>query len=405
MKILLITDSFLPHAGGSRVYYHNVYRRVATRSSDRVVVLTKKVPGWKEFDAKESTPSFRIVRRFEPIPNYKPRQLPKGFLTLFEGLRLLATERPDIIHAGDLFPPGLSALAIKKMLGVPYVVYCHGEEITQIDFRRHQPKVRNQIYRQADGIVAASSFAQQNLLRIGISPDRVRQITPGVDCERFQPLPKNAELVRQYGLEGKRVLLTVARLVKRKGHAIVLDAVAKLAPKMRDLRYLIVGEGPEREQLERQCGALGIAENVIFAGHTPDELLVDFYNLCDAFIMINRESRGDVEGFGMVFLEANAAGRPVIGGHSGGAAQAVVQGVTGLLVNPDSPEEAAAAIEQLMKDEAMRRRMSETGLRRARQEFSWDSRSDALREFNLEVLDRVKSEKRARHTVKSAAAI
>jgi phosphatidylinositol alpha-1,6-mannosyltransferase len=405
MKILLMTDSFLPHAGGSRVYYHNLYRRITTGSSECVVVLTKKVPGWKEFDAQVSTPSFRIVRRFEPLPNYKPRQLPKGFLTLFEGLRLLATERPDIIHAGDLFPPGLSALAIKKMLGMPYVVYCHGEEITQIDFRRHQPKVRNQIYRHADGIVAASTFAQQNLLRIGISPDRIRQITPGVDCERFQPRPKNAELVRQYGLEGKQVLLTVARLVRRKGHAIVLEAVARLAPKMRDLRYLIVGEGPEREQLERQCRDLGIAENVIFAGHTPDELLVDFYNLCDAFIMINRESRGDIEGFGMVFLEANAAGRPVIGGLSGGAAQAVVQDVTGLLVNPDSPEEAAAAIEQLMTNQPMRRRMSETGLRRARQEFSWDSRSDALREFNLEVLDRVKSEKRARHTAKSAAAI
>ncbi len=402
MNFLFITDSFLPHAGGSRVYYYNVYKRISENGTDRVTVLTKKVAGWREFDSQAASPSFRIIRHFTPLPNYKYRQLPKGFLTFAQSLWLAASKHPDIIHSGDLFPPGLTSFAIKKILGIPYMAYCHGEEVTLSDLRRYQPRVRNQIYRNADGIIAASTFAQSHLTRIGILADRVRQVTPGVDCERYQPRPKNPELVRRYALDGKLVLLTVARLVKRKGHAIVLNALAKIAPTMPNLRYLIVGEGQERSLLEQQCRELGIADQIIFAGHASEELLPDFYNLADIFVMINRESKGDVEGFGMVFLEANAACKPVLGGFSGGTSQAILQGETGFLVNPEIQDEVVSTLTKMLNDPAQCERMGRAGLKRVRREFSWDSRAQAIREFTLDILQSKKGLERG--AIKSAAA-
>jgi phosphatidylinositol alpha-1,6-mannosyltransferase len=399
MKILLMTDSFLPHAGGSRVYYHNLYKRMTQRFFDRVTILTKKVPGWQEFDREESSGALQIVRKYLPLPNHRLRQIPKGLLSFLEALRLLFQERPDAIHCGDLFPPALAGLLLKRLFGVPYLVYCHGEEITQIDRRHYQPLVRDHIYRNADGVVAASSFAQQNLIRIGVSPDRIRQITPGVECDRFQPRPRNADLVRRYGLEGKRVLLTVGRLVRRKGHDVVLQALSALAPEFPDLRYVIVGEGPEREGLERQCKDLGIPDKVLFVGGISNEELPDFYNLGDIFVMTNRESRGDIEGFGMVFLEASASGKPVIGGLSGGAGQAIQHGVTGLLVDPENPVEVASNLKRLLLDPSLMQRMGDAGLRRVREEFDWESRCQALRDFSLEILERAKGRRRTQSRV------
>lgn len=399
MKILLMTDSFLPHAGGSRVYYHNLYKGMTQRFSDRVIVLTKKVPGWQEFDKEESNSSLKIVRKYHPLPNHRYRQIPRGLLSFLEALRLLLLERPNVAHCGDLFPPALVGLLLKQFFGLPYLVYCHGEEITQIDRRHYQPLVRDHIYRNADGVVAASSFAQQNLIRIGVSPDRIRQITPGVDCDRFQPRPRNAGLVQRHGLEDKRVLLTVGRLVRRKGHEVVLRAFSALAPEFPDLRYVIVGEGPEREGLERQCKELGISDRVLFVGGISNEELPDFYNLCDIFVMTNRESRGDIEGFGMVFLEASASGKPVVGGLSGGAGQAIQHGVTGLLVDPENSVEVASNLKRLLLDPSLMQRMGTAGLRRVREEFGWESRSRALRDFSLEILERARSNKRTQSRV------
>ncbi len=387
-RVLVLSDSFLPHAGGSREYYNNIYRGLAGASDSPVVILTKKVPGWREFDEKVCSDWFRIYRRFKPLASWKYLELPKGIFPLLQAAWHTILDWPSIIHAGDLYPPGLIAMIFKRVLGLPYAVYCHGEEITQTDRFRFQPLVRDQIYKNADAVIANSEFARQNLLRIGVASEKIHKITPGVDAVRFRPQAPSAEMVKRYGLEGKIVVLTVARLVARKGHQATLRAFASICHDIPDAQYLIVGTGPEEPRIRQLAQELNITERVTFAGYVPEDHLPGIYNLGDIMVMPNRqEEDGDVEGFGIVFLEANAAAKPVIGGRSGGAVEAIEHGVTGFLVNPEDVTELANVMRRLLLERKLREEIGAAGMNRVRTEFNWDSRVRALRDVNNGILE------------------
>jgi phosphatidylinositol alpha-1,6-mannosyltransferase len=387
-KVLLLTDSFLPHAGGSREYYYNIYQALVKLGSSEVAILTKKVTGWKEFDNRTSSALFRIRRRFKPLNSWKYHELPKGAGTFFHALWHALRRSPDIVHAGDLYPQGVTAMILKRSLGLPYIAYCHGEEVTQTDRYRYQPRVRDRIYRDADAVVCNSEFARQNLIRIGVQESTIYKITPGVDCTRFRPMPPRADLLKLYGLEGKLVLLTVARLIPRKGHKVALEAFAKISGLIRDAHYLIAGIGPEETRLRELVQQANLNERVTFTGFVRAEQLPDIYNLCDIMMMPNRqEDDGDVEGFGMVFLEANAAQKPVIGGRTGGAIEAINDGITGFLVDPDDSQELAAIIQKLALNRELRERIGAAGLHRVRTQFNWESRAQTLSEINCDILN------------------
>jgi phosphatidylinositol alpha-1,6-mannosyltransferase len=388
MNILFTSDYFLPHAGGSRVYYFNLYSRMVTRFPDRLTVLTKKVHGWQEFDSRVATEMFRIVRRFKPLPSWQARQLPKIIFPLISTLWCVLRESVDIIHPGDLYPQGVIARLMKELFGIPYIAYCHGEDITMTDKYRYQPRVRDWIYRGADVVVAACEFAVENLVRIGVEKQRIVKITPGVDFVRFAPRPPSKDLISQYGLQGRKVLLTVARLVPRKGHEAVIRAIAKLVETQRNLTYLIVGLGPEREKLQRLVAELGLNEVVKFTGYVAEDRLADFYNVCDIFVMANQEADGDIEGFGMVFLEANSSGKPVIAGRSGGTADSVIDGVTGYRVEPTDVDGLSATISRLLTNPDLCAHMGAAGLRRAREEFDWEKRAARIRQLSLKAVEK-----------------
>jgi len=184
-------------------------------------------------------------------------------------------------------------------------------------------------------------------------------------------------------------VLTVARLVARKNHAAVIQAVAKIHHQVPGLRYLIVGEGPEEGNLRRLVHELGIATIVTFVGRVSQKLLPDLYNLCDVFVLPNcQDSSGDVEGFGMVFLEANACRKPVIGGRSGGTEDAVVDGVSGYLVNPEDVDELSVTLKRLLLNSTLRQNLGSAGLRWARSEFNWGTGARRLREISSAIVER-----------------
>jgi phosphatidyl-myo-inositol dimannoside synthase len=387
-KVLLLTDAFLPHAGGSREYYNNIYRELVQLGDSEVTILTKKIRGWEAFDRMASTEFFRIQRKFKPLRSWKLHELPRGLGPFLQTVWHVLRERPDVIHSGDLYPQGVIAMTLKKLFGIPYVVYCHGEEIPQLDRFRFQPRVRDRIYKNGNAVVAASEFTRQNLLRLNVKDERIHKIMPGVDSSKFKSCASGEALRTKYGLQGKVVVLTVARLVPRKGHRLSIQAFAKVCGEIPGAHYLIVGTGPDEARLRELVQREGIANRVTFTGYVAAEQLPEIYNLGDIMMMPNRqEENGDVEGFGIVFLEASAAGKPVIGGRSGGAVEAIREGVTGYLVNPDDVDELAGVLKRLIVDRKLREKMGNAGAAWMSSEFNWNTRARLLRAINRGILN------------------
>ncbi len=222
------------------------------------------------------------------------------------------------------------------------LVYVHGEEITTTDPYDESLKRRRNALHAANGIVVVSRFTLDAVKALLPPKDhgKISLIPNGVDLMRFRPHAKKAQLSTLYDLDGRFVLVSVCRLLEKKGIDMALRAFARTLQTYPDCRFLIVGTGPYAPELRALADELGIADNVHFAGEVPEDELVDHYCLGDVFVMPNRRlPNGDTEGFGLVFLEANGCGLPVIAGRDGGSTDAVSNGVNGLVVDGNSVDE------------------------------------------------------------------
>jgi phosphatidylinositol alpha-1,6-mannosyltransferase len=202
-----------------------------------------------------------------------------------------------------------------------------------------------------------------------------------VDLARFGPRPKSEQLAARYRLAGRRVLLTVSRLYARKGVDRVIESLPMVLRRFPDLVYLIVGEGTYRPTLENLVARYGLGDNVVFAGAVPDYELTEHYGLGDVFVMANRVMPdGDTEGFGLVFIEANACGLPVIAGRAGGSVDAVTDQVNGLVVDGEDVAAIGAVIIRLFEDDRLRDALRVGGAEVALAS-GWDRRVDQFLRF------------------------
>lgn len=205
-----------------------------------------------------------------------------------------------------------------------------------------------------------------------MSSEKIFILYPGVDTNTFYPA-NVSDFKNELYLSSRKVLLTVGRLDKRKGHDNVIRALPAIIREIPNIIYLIVGEGDQRKALDVLVKDLNVQDYVKFLGYVSNKDLAKFYNLCDLFIMANRELEdGDTEGFGMVFIEANACGSPVIGGRCGGVIEAIEDNVTGLMVDPYSVDDIESKIIFLMKNESIAKDLGEKGLKRVIDRFKWE---------------------------------
>jgi phosphatidyl-myo-inositol dimannoside synthase len=268
---------------------------------------------------------------------------------------------------------GHVGLLARRALGLPFIMFAHGNEI--LTLRKSEWPRPLAAVRSASAVLANSRYTAALLHDLGVTPARVRVVHPGCDTDRFRPNAAEAAAQRRrLGIEPDSfMLLTVANLVERKGHDMVLRAVAKLRHTIPRLVYAIAGEGPHDAALQRLAGELGVTECVRFLGRIQAHDLPGLYAACNLFVMPARlrDSDNDVEGFGIVYVEASACERPVLGGRSGGVEDAIVDGKTGLLVDPLDVDGIAATIERLWRDPELRARLGTAGRRRAMAELTW----------------------------------
>jgi phosphatidylinositol alpha-1,6-mannosyltransferase len=204
---------------------------------------------------------------------------------------------------------------------------------------------------------------------------------PGVDVERFVPSEADEDVRATLGWRNRKVILTVGRLQKRKGHDMLIRALPEVRRAFPDVLYSIVGDGDEHDSLRQLVAELGLSEFVQFRGETSDEELIRCYQQCDLFVLPNRDVNGDFEGFGMVLLEAQACGKPVVAGASGGTAETMSIPETGHVVLCDRPDELAELVTRLLADEPLRATMGEAARAWAVERFSWESLSRQAHEL------------------------
>jgi len=381
MPLLAISETYLPHKGGHVIWLHELCKRMPGAR-----VITGRQNGCPAEDVIDSVTVRRVLLKRYPF--LRPESLVLYGNLGLQALREAVSHRPEAVLGSRVLPEGLVAHVVGEIARIRSIVLAHGEEIRTwtrpADRRRLTGTVKArllwQVYKAADHVVANSRFTRELLLDGGVRPEKVALVHPGTDPQRFRPRPADPGLVRKWNLEDKRVLLTIGRLSRRKGQDTVLRALPAIRKDFPEAVYVIGGVGVEEERLRGLAASLDVQDHVRFLGEIEDATLPSIYNLADIFIMPNRRLEGnDVEGFGIVFLEASASGLPVIGGRSGGVPDAVADNKTGMLVDGSDLESVIAAVTELLKHPDAARELGRAGRQRVCNELTWDHSAERLR--------------------------
>ncbi len=275
----------------------------------------------------------------------------------------------QIYICGTVMPVGLCALILKIFTGIPFVVIAHGAEILKWKKLGKIWRICTNIYTKADHIIANSQYTKQLLIDSGFDSEKITIIHPGVDCGRFSE--------KKYPLKPRLksdriILVSVGHLVDRKGFDTIIKALPLIHNTYPNAEYWIVGNGPYKIRLLSLAKKYQIQKHLRLFENMSDTELTSMLPSCDIFLMPSRIIGDSVEGFGIVFIEANAAGLPVIGGNTGGIPDAIIDGVTGYLVDPENINEIADKVLTLLNFVALYKKIGEAGRHRAIEYFSWD---------------------------------
>ena len=379
LRLLMLTELFLPTKGGTAVSFDDDFRRLGGKE---VHIITADVPGAEDFDRDHPNTIHRLVlKRREWL---KPESLLIYTKFFWLSLWMAMTTRTTAIFAGRALPEGLVALIVGRLTRQPVLIYAHGEELTGWG-RGRKFKAMCFTMRRADWILSNSDNTRDTLVNLlGVDSAHIALTYPTVDEERFHPAPPDDELRRSVGVTGdKKLILSVGRLQLRKGFDNVIRSLPALLELGLEIEYALIGIGDEQGYLQELASEFNVAEHVHFLGHVSYEDLPRWYHACDLFVMPNRDIDGDSEGFGLVFLEAAASGKPAIAGKAGGTSSAVIDGVTGLLVDGENISDIVAAIEHVLKHPEEASGMGKAARQRVLENFIHKRRVDQLRDLAL----------------------
>ena len=377
LDCLIVTNNFPPAVGGAG----EVYAALAAAAGGRIGILAAsrsyldgaEIPGWRTQDAAAGTPIARIAA-VRPRRDAAGGRLARGVAEAWIRLRLFAAvarlrrrDRFGVLGIADDETVGWLIRPAQRLLGCKVVLWTHGDDLAEQPGQARLRERRRRQFARADAIVAVSAAAAAELCRVFDVPSRRVTVIPnGIDLALFRPQPEDPGLRRRLGGEGRRVIVTVARLVPRKGIDRVIAALPAVLEAVPDAQYLVVGEGPQRAELLALAARLGVAERVVFAGAVGHREIPAYLALAACFAMPNRRlADGEDEGFGLVFLEANACGKPVLAGRAGGVPEVVADGENGLLVDGDDTAAVAAGLIRLLTDAPLAARLAAGGLARA----------------------------------------
>lgn len=370
-KTLVVTNDFPPRPGGIQAFVHNLATR---RPPGSIVVYAPAWKGAAEFDARQPFPVVRHPTSLMlPVP-----------AVLRRAAGIARTEGCDSVIFGAAAPLGLLAPRLRRHGVERFVALTHGHEAGWASL----PVARRMLRRIGDGVDVVTYLGEYTRSRMAraLSPGavaRMARLAPGVDETSFRSGCGGDDVRARLGLSGRPVAVCVSRLVPRKGQDVLIRAWPRVLRTLPDAALLLVGGGPYRGELERLAARLGVSASVRFTGSVPWEDLPAHYDAGDVFAMPCRTRRRglDVEGLGIVYLEASATGLPVVAGDSGGAPDAVLDGESGLVVDGRSVRAVADAVAGLLADPRRAREMGEKGRSWVEREWRWEIQAQRLGEL------------------------
>ncbi|MFN2537463.1 MAG: glycosyltransferase family 4 protein [Mycobacteriales bacterium] len=363
MRTLVVTNDFPPRPGGIQAYVHSLAVR---QPADEVVVFASSWKGAAGFDAEQPFPVVR-AKTSVLLPT-------RGALR--QAREIARSERCDRVWFGAAAPLGMLA----RGLGLPSVASTHGHEVAWARLPALR-QVLAKVGRDVDALTCLGEYTRSRLAPVMRAP--LTDLPPGVDATVFRPGAGGAEVRRKLGLSDRPVVACVSRLVPRKGQDVLIRALPLIRKRVPAAALLLVGGGPHGARLRELAASLGVADDVVMTGSVPWEELPAHHDAGDVFAMPCRSRYGglEVEGLGIVFLEASATGKPVVAGRSGGSPDAVRDGETGYVVDGTSVADVADRVASLLEDRATAQAMGAAGRAWVERDWQWDVLAARLRDL------------------------
>lgn len=366
MRLLFITQDFPPETGGIQTYSFELSKRLAIHS-DYFCVLAPKTSRTEKFDQKLT---FNIRR-------FKVSNTLLFIVLLFRLSGIIKKNKIDIVFHAQ-WQTLLPSIWVKKRgLINKIAVGAHARELLFNPFGKGwagslYEKYKLTLMKHVDVWYPVSEYTAGLLQNNGVEKKKIEVLINGTNPEQYYPKDASA-FKNNAGLGENKVILTVTRLVARKGIDLVIQAMPEVLKEIPNAFYLIVGDGPIKEQLQQQITNSNLSMNVKLVGRVEYHSMIDYYNIADVFVMPSKTVLPDVEGFGIVFLEANACAKPVIGSNSGGIPSAIKHGYNGLIVNENDIEGLTKAIIKILKNDHFATKLGENGLEFVREIANWDA--------------------------------
>jgi phosphatidyl-myo-inositol dimannoside synthase len=375
-RVLLLTNDFPPRRGGIQSYLENLVDELVKTGDHELTVYAPKWKGCDDFDARARVTGYDVVRHptglMLPEPSVASRMR-----------QLIARRNIDTVWFGAAAPLALLSPLARRAGARRVIASTHGHEVGWSML----PIARNALRRignDADVVTFISDYTRDRFSSAFGPRAALERLAPGVDTDRFEPNSvSRAEMRARYGLGAKPVIVCVSRLVPRKGQDMLIRALPAIRERVEDATLVIVGGGPYRSTLDELVREFGVDEHVVFTGGVPGDELPAHHAMADVFAMPCR-TRGsglDVEGLGIVYLEASATGVPVVAGRSGGAPESVRDGETGVVVDGLDVGAIAAAVGDVLVDPDRAAAMGAAGRRWVVDNWQWNAKARRLGEL------------------------
>jgi len=378
-KVLIISLEFPPQVGGIATYVHNLANALdpektvilAPGGNDKFATAKQK----KEWDAKQK---YKIIRKKLLFPKFI---WPRWVLLLFQVRKIIKKEKIEIIFVQHALPVGYAGIVMKKLFKVPFLLFSHGTDLIAGTATVWKKRMITKVSIAAEQVIFNSYSLQNRYLRVLPQFEKKSFVLYPCPEPSFLQAPARDEidaLRRKYALEGKQTLLSISRLDEGKGFLYMIRYMPKILEQIPNLVWFIIGDGVKRDIIIDSIRKNNLQNVVRFIGEIPHADLNKYFYTSDIFVLLTHPDEGREEGLGLVFLEASAAGLPIVAGRSGGVEEAVLDGQTGLVVEAGSEKQVISSLLKLLKEKDYANQLGGAAKERILKDFQWDKQIKLL---------------------------